>query len=57
MLDSRKQFGLDSSAIALPTFHEKSGRFGATRMSSSEGTLWISCHGLQNLRGSATEHS
>ena len=40
-IESRKHFGLDSSAIALPTFHEKSGKFGATRMSSSEGTLWI----------------
>ena len=40
-IKSRHKFGLDSSAIALPTYHEQSRKFGMTRMSSSEASLWI----------------
>ena len=40
-IKSRRKFGLDSSEIAMPTYHEQSGKFGTTRMSSSEASLWI----------------
>ena len=40
-IESRKACNLESSSIAMPTYHERSGRFGATKMSSSEATLWI----------------
>ena len=38
---SRKACNLESSSIAMPTYNEGSGKFGSSKMSSSEATLWV----------------
>ncbi|CAE7229698.1 unnamed protein product [Symbiodinium sp. CCMP2592] len=40
-LASRRHFGLDSTGPALPTYCERTGKFGKAPMSSTEATLWL----------------